>query len=107
MLLIGIKDVTTSTGGIGEYGLGNITHQRIDIIAGSPSDDTETLSQLYHAMVKKGNESLTKLSKYRDELEFNSDITLEEWEKIEDELLKDIQILKYHRVIVMEGLILK
>jgi hypothetical protein len=106
MLLIGFRNVTSSTGN-SEDALAHVTHQRVDIIAGSPSDDAESLSQLYHSMVKKGNESLNKLSKLRDELEFNIDITLEEWEKIEDELLKDIQILKYDKVIITEGLILK
>jgi hypothetical protein len=39
-------------------------------------------------------------------LEF-SDMSEDEFEKLESKLLSDIQILKYERVIITEGLILK
>jgi polyhydroxyalkanoate synthesis regulator phasin len=105
MLLIGIRNITTSTGNT-EDSLGHVTHQRVEIIAGSPTDTKETLSELYHSMVKKGNESKKELGKLQDELEF-SDMSEDEFEKLESKLLSDIQILKYERVIITEGLILK
>ena len=105
MLLIGIRNITTSTGNT-EDSLGHVTHQRVEIIAGSPTDTKETLSELYHSMVKKGNESKKELGKLQDELEF-SDMSEDKFEKLESKLLSDIQILKYERVIITEGLILK
>lgn len=105
MLLIGFKNITSSTGHT-ENDWGSVTHQRVDIIAGSPTDTKEDLAQLYHAMVKKGEENRKKLAKLEDELEF-SNISEEEWEKTESELLSGIQILKYDRVIIVDGLILK
>lgn len=105
MLLIGFKNINTSTGNT-EDSLGHVNHQKVDIIAGSPSDNMESLSQLYHTMVNKGNESLKKLEKLTRELEY-SDMSIEEFEKVESELLVHIQILKYYKVIVVEGSVLK
>lgn len=105
MLLIGIRNITTSTGNT-EDSLGHVTHQRVEIIAGSPTDTKETLSELYHSMVKKGNESRKKLIKLNDELEY-SNMSEKEYYNKSNKLLADTKILNYERVIITEGLILK
>ena len=105
MLLIGFKNINSSTGS-SEDNWGSVTHQRVDIIAGSPTDTKEDLAQLYHAMVEKGKKDREKLAKLEDELEF-SDISEEDYEKQSSELLSGTQILKYERVIIVDGLILK
>jgi hypothetical protein len=63
MILLGFKNIKDN--------FGNVTHQRVEIIASSPEDTKESLSELYHAMVKKGMESKKTLSKLQDEIEFN------------------------------------
>jgi hypothetical protein len=105
MLLIGFKNETSSTGNT-EDNLGSVTHQRVDVIAGSPNDTKQDLAQLYHLMVEKGNKSKKKLAKLYDELEF-SNISESEFEKMENRLLSEIKILEYERIIIVEGLILK
>ena len=105
MLLIGLKTEHT---GVGTYDTdySSVSHQRMDIIAGSPTDTSETLAELYQAMVKKGKESRKKLSKIEDELEF-SNMSEDEYLRQTTELLADIKILKYERVLIIEGAILK
>ena len=105
MLLIGLKSETTGVGHT-ENDYSSVTHQRMDIIAGSPSDTKEDLAKLYHAMVAKGKDSQKKLVKLEDELEF-SDISEAEYDKLSDAYRKDTSILKYDRVLIIDGLILK
>jgi hypothetical protein len=105
MLLIGLKSETTSVGNT-ENNLSNVTHQRLDVICGSPTDTKETLSQLYHAMVEKGNESRKKLIKLEDELEY-SNMSEKEYDNKSNKLLADTKILKYDRVLIIDGTILK
>jgi polyhydroxyalkanoate synthesis regulator phasin len=105
MLLIGFRNINTSTGNT-EDNLGNVTHQRVEIIAGSPTDTKGSLSKLYNAMVKKGKESKKELSDLYDALEY-SDMSEEELNDIGQKLLSDIEILRYERVIITEGIILK
>lgn len=105
MLLIGLKTENT---GIGTYDTDytNVSHQRMDIIAGGPNDTKETLSKLYYTMVKKGKESREKLYKLEDEIEYLN-ITEEEYERQTDKLLSDTYILKYDKVLIVDGIILK
>lgn len=105
MVLIGLKTINT---GIGTYDTdhSSVRHQRTDIIAGSPSDTKETLSELYHSMVKQAERSQNKLRKIEDELEY-SNMSEAEYERKTTKLLTDIQILKYDRVLIVDGVILK
>jgi hypothetical protein len=105
MILIGFKSETTGVGHT-EDNYANVTHQRMDIIAGSPTDTKEDLAKLYHAMVTIGEISRKKLAKLEDELEF-SDISEAEYERLSDAYRKDTSILKYDRVLIIDGLILK
>jgi polyhydroxyalkanoate synthesis regulator phasin len=105
MILLGFKSITSFTGS-SENDLGNVTHQRVDIIAGSPTDTNESLSKLYHEMVEKGEKDLEELGKLEDTLEY-SNLTEDEYNRKSSELLSSIQILKYDRVIIVDGLILK
>jgi hypothetical protein len=112
MLLIGLKSETTGVGHT-ENDYSSVTHQRMDIIAGSPSDTKEDLAKLYHAMVAKGEDSRKKLLKLEQELEF-SELSEAENDKLSDAysevyptLRKDTSILKYDRVLIIDGLILK
>ena len=108
MLLIGLKEITTSTG-TSENDYSQVSHQRTDIIAGSPTDTAETLSQLYHALVSKAEKSYKELDIIDDEMSWRK-LSNDEYERIEkkcDELRKDLEILKYSRVLIIEGIILK
>ena len=105
MILIGLKSETTGVGHT-EDNYANVTHQRMDIIAGSPTDTKEDLAKLYHAMVNIGEISREKLVKLEDGLEF-SDISEAEYERLSDSYRKDTSILKYDRVLIIDGLILK
>lgn len=105
MILIGLKSERTSVGNT-EDNLSSVTHQRLDVICGSPTDTKETLSQLYHAMVEKGNESRKKLIKLEDELEY-SNMTEKEYENKSNKFLADTKILRYDRVLIIDGTILK
>ena len=108
MLLIGLKEITTGTG-TSENDYSQVSHQRTDIIAGSPTDTAESLSQLYHAMVSKAEKSRKELDKIDDEMSWR-EVPNDEYERIEakcDELRKDLAILKYSRVLIIEGTILK
>jgi hypothetical protein len=57
-------------------------------------------------MVKKAQESRKDLDKLNDELEF-SNLSVEEYDRLESKYLKDISILKFDRIIVVDGFILK
>lgn len=105
MLLIGLKTETTGVGHT-ENDWGSVSHQKMDIIAGSPTDTAQDLAQLYHAMVEKGKESQKKLEKLNDELEF-SDMSEEEYDKLYLEYKTYIQILKYDKVLIIDAIILK
>ena len=105
MILLGFKSITSSTGS-SENDWGIVTHQRVDIIAGSPTDTKEDLSKLYHEMVEKGKKDFEELGKLEDTLEY-SNLTEDEYDRKSSELLSSIQILKYDRVIIVDGLILK
>jgi hypothetical protein len=108
MLLIGLKEITTGTG-ISENDYSSVSHQRTDIIAGSPADTAETLGQLYHAMVRKAKQSERELVEIKDELEWR-EVSNEEFEEIENRrnlLRADLKILKYDKVLIIDGIILK
>lgn len=105
MILIGLKNINTGVGRT-EDDWSSVNHQQLDIIAGSPSDTAETLAELYHAMVEKGKDSQKKWSDLDDNLEF-SDISEEEYEKLNSKYSKETAILKYERVLIIEGTILK
>ena len=105
MLLIGLLNENTGVGN-SEDNYSNVSHQRMDIIAGSPIDTAESLAQLYHAMIKKGHQSHEKLGKLNEELEF-SDMSEEEYEKLCCKYMADIKILRYDKVLIIDGIILK
>lgn len=105
MLLIGLKSETTGVGH-SENDYSSVTHQRMDIIAGSPADNAESLAQLYHAMVAKGKDSQKKLQKLQDELEY-SDMSEAECDALISNYTTDTKILKYGRVLIIDGIILK
>ena len=105
MLLIGLKTDYTCVG-VYDTDYSSVRHQQTDIIAGSPSDTKETLSELYHEMVKKAERSQNKLSKIEDELEF-SNMSEAEYLRKTTKLLADIKILRYDRVLIVDGVILK
>lgn len=108
MLLIGFRNLTTGTG-TSENDYSQVTHQRTDIIAGSPTDTAESLTKLYNAMVQKAVKSRAELLKIEDEMEYR-EVSNEEFAKIEDKcdkLRADLYILYYDKVIITEGFILK
>ena len=105
MLLIGLKTDYTCVG-VYDTDYSSVRHQQTDIIAGSPSDTKETLSELYHEMVKKAERSQNKLSKIENELEY-SNMTEAEYLRKTTKLLADIKILRYDRVLIVDGVILK
>ena len=101
MLLIGFK-----TENIG-VGAATVSHQRMDII--KDGGDTLYIKMMiceYNAMVKKAKESQKKLSEIEAELEF-SDMSEDEYLLQTTELLADIKILQYDRVLLVDGIILK
>ena len=107
MILIGLKNESSSTGsGENNY---LVTHQRTEIIAGSPNDTAESLAQLYHAMVQNAERSRSKLDEITEELEWR-EVSNEEFEQIKkksNKLRQNLNILKYDRVIIVDGVILK
>ena len=107
MLLIGLKNETTSTGHT-EDNWGSVNHQRMDIILGSPKENwsAEELTKAYHEMVKKGEKSWEKLAKLSEELEF-SNMSEEEYERLHLEYSKDTKILKYDKILIIDGVVLK
>ena len=110
MILIGLKNESSSTGsGEDNY---SVAHQRTDIIAGSPSDTAESLSQLYHAMVQKAERSRKALVELEDRIDAEAfsehyEIGAYEYDELSSKYRKDMQILKYDKVLIIDGVILK
>jgi len=105
MLLIGLLNENTGVGN-SEDNYSNVSHQRMDIISGSQSDTSEALTKLYCSMLKKGEESQKKLGKLNEELEF-SDMSEKEYGKLHCKYMEDIRILRYDKVLIIDGIILK
>ena len=103
MLLLGYITENTNTG-VYDTDYGNVSHQRCDILAEAKT--SAELKELYEKMTTLGKISREKLSKLEDEIEY-SDISEKEYDKKCCKLLKDIKILKYDRIIIVEGNILK
>lgn len=111
MILVGLINESTGTG-ISENDYSVVRHQRTDIIAGSPIDTAESLSELYQAMVKKAEESRKALIELEDRLDaeaFSSHCTIgaDEYDELSNKYRQDIKILKYDKILIIEGLILK
>lgn len=110
MILIGLINESSSTGsGEDNY---SVQHQRTDVIAGSPIDTAESLSELYHAMVKKAEESRKALIELEDRLDaeaFSSHCSIgaDEYDELSNKYRQDMRILKYDKVLIIEGIILK
>lgn len=109
MILIGLINENSSTGS-SEYSY-SVTHQRTEVIAGSPTDTAESLAELYHAMVHKAEQSRKALIDLEDRLDadaFNGcDIGADEYHDLCREYRADMRILKYDRILIVEGVILK
>jgi hypothetical protein len=110
MILIGLINENSSTGS-GEYSY-LVTHQRTDVIAGSPTDTAESLAELYHAMVHKAEESRKALIELEDRLDaeaFSSrcEIGADEYDDLCGKYRADMRILKYDKILIVEGVILK
>ena len=105
MLLIGLKSQTTTVGH-SENDYSSVTHQRMDIIAGNPTDTAESLKMLYRLMVAKGKDSQKKLLKLEDEMDIGN-ISEAEYDKLSSAYSNDTQILKYDKVLIIDGIILK
>lgn len=102
MLLLGLKSFTTSTGHT-ENDYSQFSQQQTDIIK---EGTTEELTKFYNNAVTKGKASQKKYSDLSDNLEW-SNISEKQYDKLVTKYIKDIQILKYDRVLIIEGTILK
>lgn len=98
MILLGIKSINTSTG---DYS--SVNHQQTDVLA---QGSTKELSESYFKAVVKGKESQKKLSELSDNLEW-SNISMKEYDKLSTQYIRDINILKYDKVLIIEGTVLK
>ncbi len=98
MILIGIKTINTSTG---DYS--SVNHQQTDVLA---QGSTEELTESYNKAVIKGKESQKAYSELSDSLEW-SNISEKEYDKLATKYIKDIAILKYDKVPIIEGTVLK
>ena len=98
MILIGIKSINTSTG---DYS--SVTHQQTDVLA---QGSTEELTESYNKAVTKGKVSQKKYSELSDSLEW-SNISEKEYDKLSTKYIKDISILRYDKVLIIEGTVLK
>jgi hypothetical protein len=98
MILIGIKSINTSTG---DYS--SVTHQQTDVLA---QGSTEELTESYNKAVAKGKVSQKKYSELSDSLEW-SNISEKEYDKLSTKYIKDISILRYDKVLIIEGTVLK
>jgi len=103
MLILGIKEEIQSVGTY-DIDMHSVGTQRIDII--KIGNSFNELSDYYNESIKKGEKSKKKLSDLQDELEFSS-MSEEEYDKLYDKYAKDIQILSYNRVIIVDGISLK
>ena len=102
MILLGIKSITTGTG-YTEQDYSQVTHQQTDVLA---IGTTEELTESYNKAVAKGKISQKKYSELADNLEW-SNISEKEYDKLETQYLRDIAILKYDKVLIIEGTVLK
>jgi len=98
MILLGIKTITTITG---EYS--SVNHQQTDVLA---IGNTEELTEYYNKAVTKGKISQKKYSELADTLEW-SNISEKEYDKLSTQYIRDIAILKYDKVLIIEGKVLK
>lgn len=98
MILIGIKTINTSTG---DYS--SVNHQQTDVLA---QGSTEELTESYNKAVAKGKQSQKAYSELSDSLEW-SNISEKEYDKLSTQYIKDIAILKYDKVLIIEGTVLK
>lgn len=103
MLLLGFR---TDVKGMGrsENDYSSSYNQVTDII--DSGDDANVLKIKYDSMVKQAEESRKKLVKLNDELEW-SDISEKEYERLSTKYETDIRILKYEKVIIVDGVVLK
>jgi hypothetical protein len=110
MILIGLINENSSTGsGEDNY---SVTHQRTDVIAGSPTDTAESLAELYHAMVHKAEQSRKALIDLEDRLDAEAfsdscSIGADEYDDLCGKYRADMRILKYDKILIVEGIILK
>jgi hypothetical protein len=102
MILIGIKSITTGTG-YTEQDYSQVTHQQTDVLA---QGTTEELTESYNKAVAKGKVSQKKYSELADTLEW-SNISEKEYDKLSTQYIRDIAILKYDKVLIIEGTVLK
>jgi uncharacterized Zn-finger protein len=102
-ILLGIKRNCTGVGNT-EDNYSSVEHQQTDVIASDNS--AEELTKLYHAMIKKAEVSKKKLTKLNSEIEF-SDMSENEYERLYCEYSAEIKILKYDKVMVVNGFVLK
>ena len=102
MILIGIKSITTGTG-YTEQDYSQVTHQQTDVLA---QGSTEELTESYNKAVAKGKVSQKKYSELSDSLEW-SNISEKEYDKLATQYIRDIAILKYDKVLIIEGTVLK
>jgi uncharacterized protein YpuA (DUF1002 family) len=109
MLLIGLKSETTGVGH-GEDNLSSVTHQRMDIIAGGENETIDTLTNLYNDMVKNGEKTKKNILKIQDDIDSDYNMTVDEYERHEEKiarLRRNTEILKYDKILIVEGIILK
>lgn len=102
MILIGFKEDSTGVGH-SESNHSIVQHQRTDVLAIGTEKD---LKRHYETLVKKGQESRLKLIELENNMEF-IDMDDREYEKLYSKYQKDIQILKYDKVLIIEGTVLK
>lgn len=102
MLLIGIKSITTGTG-YTEQDYSQVTHQQTDVLKEGSTDE---LKDYYTKAVAKGKVSQAKYSELADTLEW-SNISEKEYDRLATQYIKDIAILKYDKVLIVEGTVLK
>jgi len=103
MLILGFKTITKGLGRT-EDDYSSVSHQRCEIITSGNSQ--KELEDFYAQAVKKAQESKTKWMVLEDGLEY-SDISEKEYERLDDKYRKETNILKYERVIIVEGTVLK
>lgn len=102
MILLGIKSITTGTG-YTEQDYSQVTHQQTDVLA---IGTTEELTESYNKAVAKGKQSQKAYSELSDSLEW-SNISEKEYDKLSTQYIRDIAILKYDKVLIIEGTVLK
>lgn len=109
MLLIGLKSETTGVGHT-EDNLSSVTHQRMDVIAGGENETIDTLTNLYNDMVKNGEKTKKNILKIQDDIDCDYGMSDEEFDRLEEKiarLRRNTEILKYDKILIVEGIILK